>query len=134
MSPEERAKAVARTRRWRENNPERYRANTRARRLANLERWLWLNARSRARKLGLDFDILPDDVVIPQFCPVLGIPLAPGEGCREDGSPSLDRIDQSRGYVRGNVLVVSWRANKLKGDATPDELRLIADFYWRRHG
>jgi hypothetical protein len=92
-------------------------------------------ARSSAKKRGLDFAITPADVTIPKRCPVLGIPLVNtvGEGRRVDGSITLDRIDNTRGYVPGNVLVVSWRANRIKSDASLEELRLIADFYsqWR---
>ena len=46
-----------------------------------------------------------------------------------EGSPSVDRIDPNGGYVRGNIVVVSWRANRLKGNAMVNELRAIADFY-----
>jgi hypothetical protein len=45
-----------------------------------------------------------------------------------DSSPSLDRIDNSKGYVKGNVAVISFRANTLKNNATADELRAIANF------
>jgi hypothetical protein len=40
---------------------------------------------------------------------------------------SLDRIDSSKGYIKGNVWVISLRANRIKNDSTPQELRLIAD-------
>lgn len=68
-------------------------------------------------------------MVIPERCPVLGIPLRLGEMSDRASSPSLDRIDPRRGYVRGNVLVVSYRANQIKSDATPDELRRVAAFF-----
>lgn len=44
-------------------------------------------------------------------------------------SPSLDRIEPDLGYVAGNAIVISNRANRLKSDATIDELRAIASFY-----
>lgn len=43
----------------------------------------------------------------------------------EDGSPSLDRVDNTRGYVPGNVLVISWKANQIKSNATLAELESI---------
>lgn len=48
-------------------------------------------------------------------------------GVKQDDSYSLDRIDSSKGYIKGNVWVISLRANRIKNDSTPDELRLIAD-------
>ena len=49
------------------------------------------------------------------------------------GSQSVEAdIENSKGYIRGNVIVISDRANRLKGDATLLELQRIADFYTRR--
>lgn len=91
--------------------------------------------RVRAKKRGFEFNLTEEDIAIPLFCPVLGIRIRqPGEnetrlrGCK-DNSPSVDRIDQQRGYVKGNVIVVSWRANRLKSDASLDELRAVLRFY-----
>ena len=86
-------------------------------------------ARTRANKAGIPFEITAADIVIPTHCPVLGIPLIQGRGRPEPGSPSLDRIVAERGYVPGNIVVISNRANTLKRDATPAELRAIAVFY-----
>ena len=47
-------------------------------------------------------------------------------------TPSLDRINPKLGYVKGNVQVISWRANNIKRDATAEELRLVADFVARQ--
>lgn len=79
-----------------------------------------------AKKRGLTFDIEVSDIVIPDACPLLGIPLSHGVGHSHAASPSLDRIDPSKGYVKGNVWVISSRANAIKNDATPDELERIA--------
>ena len=88
------------------------------------------NARTRARKAGVPFTIITDDIVIPTHCPILGIPLfqKTGKG-GGDNSPSLDRVKPEQGYVPGNVLVISNRANRLKSDASIRELRDIASFY-----
>ena len=86
-------------------------------------------ARSRARKTGIPFDIHWRDLAFPTHCPVLGIPLEHGTKPFHQNSPSLDRIVGEKGYVKGNVIVVSFRANRIKGDSTPEELRQVAEFY-----
>lgn len=86
------------------------------------------NAKQRARHQGLPFDLTLDDILVPEICPILGIPLRTGEGKASPNSPSLDRVNPCLGYVRGNVIVLSHRANTLKSDATPAELRQVADF------
>lgn len=63
---------------------------------------------------------------IPSHCPVLGIPLKYKGG---DNSPSLDRIDSNKGYVVGNVEVISYRANVLKNSSTQEERELLAEYY-----
>lgn len=83
---------------------------------------LLVAARARAKKLGLDFDLKPQDVVMPVVCPLLGLQLNRGTGRMTANSPSLDRKDPSKGYTVGNVWVVSWRANSLKSDATTGDL------------
>jgi hypothetical protein len=85
--------------------------------------------RARARLRGLDFSLTLDDITIPDICPVLGIPLKKGIGVACDNSPELDRIKNDIGYVPGNVMVISRRANRIKNDATVDELLTIASFY-----
>jgi len=83
----------------------------------------------RAKQEGAPFQITPDDVVIPAICPVLGIVLKCGNGKPVPCSPTLDRINSLLGYVKGNVMVISFKANTIKSNATPEELRKIADFY-----
>ena len=89
------------------------------------------SARARAKEFDLPFDISHEDLVIPEICPVLGIPilLNCGDARRNPNAPSIDKVIPSRGYVKGNVVVVSWRANKLKSDATIEELGNLARFY-----
>lgn len=97
---------------------------------ANLHKIMFRNAKMRALKKGLDFTITLDDIVIPDLCPVLGIRLESKVGKDKKrgashNSPTLDRINPNLGYVLGNVQCISWRANKLKSDATLQELRLL---------
>ena len=91
-------------------------------------------ARRRCEKSGVVFDIDYGDIEIPATCPVLGIALFPSFGKRgpQNNSPSLDRINPAKGYVRGNVEVISWRANKIKGNASPEELMAVARYYGKK--
>lgn len=86
-------------------------------------------AKKTAKLKGLDFNLMVEDVSIPEVCPVLGLTLTRGTGYRSDSSPSLDRVIPSRGYVKGNIVVVSMRANRIKNDATIAELKKITQFY-----
>lgn len=84
-------------------------------------------AKDRSRIYGYDFNIELSDIIFPEFCPVLGIPLD-WKGSR-DFKPSIDRIDNSKGYVKGNILVVSARVNRIKSDASFTELKSLGEFY-----
>lgn len=62
-------------------------------------------------------------------CPVFAVPFFYGRRPSREPhhrAPSLDRIRSTEGYVKGNIAVVSWRANKIKTDATATELELVA--------
>lgn len=92
-------------------------------------RVLYNGSKQRAKRAGLEHTITYEDIKIPDVCPVLGLPLS-----REDRdtwltAPSLDRIDNTKGYTPENVVVVSRRANILKKDATPAEILALAAFY-----
>ena len=85
------------------------------------------SAKARARKLGLPFNLTSADIQFPTECPALGLTLISGAyvgtGKLASESPSLDRIIPSKGYVRGNVRVISNLANTMKNSATPEQLR-----------
>lgn len=86
--------------------------------------------RRDAEKRGVPFSIQIEDLLpLPTLCPVLGLPIQHGKAGGEDGSPSIDRIVPTKGYVPGNVIVVSLKANRIKNDATPEELMAVAKFY-----
>ena len=109
-------------------NPERAAALYRTNRAANYPKHMLHGAKGGARRRGLDFAITLADVTpIPNCCPSLGIPLVihPSHGRAEDDSPSIDRIDNSRGYVPGNVQVISYLANRMKTDATLEQCVLL---------
>lgn len=88
---------------------------------------MFIRVKSRAKTNGVAFNLEPSDIVIPERCPVLGIPIVQNHGRRGyfQDSPSLDRIVPSLGYTKGNVRVISQRANQLKSDANLEEMRLV---------
>lgn len=88
-----------------------------------------IRAKVRAREKGVLFDLSADDFEIPKRCPVFGTVLCVADGTPNGCSPELDRIDVRKGYVPGNVMVISRKANKMKQDATLQELRRFARFY-----
>jgi hypothetical protein len=97
--------------------------------LHNYRRKMLYSARHRARKDGIPFDMTMDDIPeIPERCPLLGIPLVIWQAREEhrENTPSLDKIDPSLGYVKGNLWIISTRANQIKNDATPEELMKVA--------
>jgi predicted nucleic acid-binding Zn-ribbon protein len=93
-----------------------------------LNKKMWRRAKSRAGVNKMDFDIEFSDVVVPTHCPVFNIELIMHKGSPggKPNSPALDRIDNSKGYVKGNVQVISHLANMMKASATIDELQLFA--------
>lgn len=121
---------AASNKQWRQNNPDKvkqYNSTQSSRILSQLSQ-----AKRRAAAKGLEFSLTKDDIIIPDLCPVLGIPISRSVEYHSDGSPSIDRVDSSKGYTKDNIVIISWRANRLKNDATADELRQIAE-YMEKH-
>lgn len=85
-------------------------------------------ARTRARELGLEFDIVDTELYLPTHCPVLGIELSSGVDWNTDNSYSLDRVDNSKGYTKDNTRVISFLANNLKGANTLQTLSKVKDY------
>lgn len=82
--------------------------------------------KNRAKRSGIEFDLVREDLNWPEVCPVLGIKLD-YTGKDRWSQVSLDRTDSSKGYIKGNVVVMSMRANSLKQDITAEEVdRLYA--------
>jgi hypothetical protein len=82
--------------------------------------------RTRAKRSGLPFDIDLEDINNYDICPVFGFKLERGSLSEKRKSPSVDRIVPSRGYVKGNIQIISDKANSMKQGATPEELRMFA--------
>ena len=107
---------------WYVQNKERQQETQKRYREKYLDRCLWRNARLRAKKNGIEFTITYSDIVIQSVCPVFGVDYSTGGMA----AASLDRIDNSVGYVPGNIQVISRRANTMKGDATIEEMKIFA--------
>lgn len=90
--------------------------------------------RAKAKKYGIDFNIDASDIPLPKKCPIFGIPLVVGREGGRNSSPSVDRIDNSKGYVKGNVVVISTKANAMKREASLNDLRKIVKFYENING
>lgn len=84
-------------------------------------------AKQRAKKCGIEFNLSKEDIVIPTVCPVLNIELRPNIGGRaaSDNSPTLDRIHPKIGYIKGNIIVISSLANKIKSSANHRQILAV---------
>jgi hypothetical protein len=94
-----------------------------------LEDFLIASAKKRSLKKNLDFNIdsnyLKSIWSIDNCCPILNEKFQLYKNCCGDFSPSLDRIDNTKGYVKGNVRIISFKANAIKNSATIEELEFI---------
>ncbi len=80
------------------------------------------NAKRRAEQNGWNFNLELKDIVIPDKCPILEVPFIMGTKGDYMYTPSIDRIDNSKGYIKGNIQIISMKANSMKNAATPEEL------------
>ena len=92
-------------------------------RLRNITHAIWKKAKDRALKYNMDFNIEESDIIIPEICPILEVPLEFGTKGNYEYSPSIDRIDNSKGYIKGNIQIISKKANSMKNSASLEELR-----------
>jgi hypothetical protein len=95
------------------------------------ERFLLSSAKQRARQKGLPFSLTEKDIKIGKRCPALNITYKTGVGKRPiESSPTLDRINPKRGYVPGNVVVISLMANRIKSSANARQILRV--YQWLR--
>jgi hypothetical protein len=95
-------------------------------------RFIFYSAKRRSKIDGTIFTINKQDVidVYPKDgkCPMLGIDMMPNIGKMQDNSPSLDRIIPGKGYSKGNIIVISYKANRIKNDASLQDLKNVVLF------
>lgn len=88
----------------------------------NYKKQILHRTKKRALSKGLEFNLLEEDIIIPEYCPLLEIPLIIGTKSDYENSPSIDRIDNSKGYTKDNIQIISKKANSMKNSATYEEL------------
>lgn len=93
------------------------------------QKWLWKILTTKNLNKVDKLEIF-ENIALPDCCPILGYQLEyeQGKGVRCDASPSLDRIDSSKPYLKSNVQIISWKANRIKNDASPEELKKVAEY------
>ena len=88
------------------------------------------SAKKRADALGLDYDIDSKYIesLMPDYCPILGLEIKYGGGEKTKFSASLDRVVPSKGYVKGNIMVICQLANLMKNEASSKEMLKFAEW------
>lgn len=86
------------------------------------------NAIRNAWKKNLELTIKKEDIVIPQYCPMLKIKLDINSSTIKDNSASIDRIDSNKGYIPDNIQIISHKANTIKSNATVKELGMVYEY------
>ena len=141
-SPEQKARDLEHKKRTREKHGDKYREIAKQKAKENVswfklvkkkywqdhpEKYLIYISKSRAKRIGKEFSITEDDISIPEYCPILNIKLGPVSSSikERDSSPSVDRIDTTKGYIKGNVRVISFRANACKADMTIEDIERL---------
>lgn len=121
-----------------ENNKESY--LYRARKKRNYDKakltpaeLIFNRTKGTSKQRGIPFDLEIEDIIVPEVCPYTGLTLCFGTGHPQRNSYSLDRIDNTLGYVKGNVEVISYLANRMKQDASVGEQIRFAKEVLRRY-
>jgi hypothetical protein len=95
-------------------------------------KWILTRAKNSAASRNLEFTVTEADFEdLPTHCPILGLELKYSNAEPKKGDPaiaSLDRKDNSKGYVPGNVFIISHKANTLKGSASLAELEALLKY------
>lgn len=100
----------------------------------NYERVLYNQAKRSSKPRGLSFSLGIEDILIPTLCPYLEIPLTKTQGKGIIWSnASIDRIDNTKGYIKGNIQIISRLANSMKQQASKEELIVFAKNILRLH-
>lgn len=107
---------------WRRENKERVKESYIRSKLANPEKFLLKQAKQRAKEKDLEFSLTLEDIIIPEKCPIMGEVLNYIPNGYSDYSPSIDRVDSSRGYTKENIQIISSIANRMKWNATHEQL------------
>jgi hypothetical protein len=114
-------------------NRQRYKEKRRYR--EGMDKTLWRGCKDNAKIRGIEFNLDPEDIVVPDICPIFNIPLIKDVNYLKyngrknpmgvDEYPSIDRLDSTKGYIKNNINIISWKANNLKSNATLDDLEKL---------
>lgn len=113
---------------WIKNNKDKTKNSYQRAKLNNPLRFIFTQSKYRAKQKNIEFSIKKEDIVYNDVCPVFGTPIAVSKDLYSANSPSLDRIDNTKGYMPGNVKVISYRANVIKNSGNAEEHRKIANY------
>ena len=92
----------------------------------NIKKNILNRAKGRAKKKNIPFDLVEDDIKIPELCPIFNKPFILND---PNWTYSIDRIFPDLGYIKGNVIIVSNKANVIKSSATAEDILLVGNFY-----
>lgn len=109
-NPDQRKLWTSYTNKWREENPLRSRVTV---------------FRTKSKKLDLPFDLDEEFFIVPETCPVLGVPL---DGRTRETCWSVDRLIPEKGYTKENCRIISMKANRLKNNASIEDLEKIIEY------
>lgn len=86
------------------------------------------NAKKRSKDYGIEFSITKEWLVknAPSQCPLLGVNLKYNTKKSEPNTASIDRKDSTKGYTSDNCKIISFKANRIKNNATLSEIQLLA--------
>jgi hypothetical protein len=119
---------IEHSRKWRSKNREYHNAICKVWKDNNPLKLIIKDVKKRAKLKGLEFSLTHEDISIPDVCPILDIPLFRGKGKQTANSPSIDRIDSTKGYTKDNIQIISTKANTIKSNATFSELVLVGNW------
>jgi hypothetical protein len=104
---------------------EYYRQNNKKNRKKKPKKLLLSHAKKRAKIKKMNFSLKEEDFEIPELCPILKIPLFHGVEHQIDNSPTLDRINNDKGYIKENIIVISNKANRMKNNGSFKEIEML---------
>ncbi len=104
-------------------------SNINSKRKKTINDKIWSQLKNKSKQFDIDFNLEVKDIIVPTRCPVFGIELKFDNTKPCDNSPSIDRIDNNKGYIKGNIIVVSNKANRMKNNSTIEEMKMLVEFY-----
>lgn len=122
--PDQIKKNRERAKQWAKSNPDKVKINKTRYRLRHPERYMLKAARDNSKAKNLEFNLEEQDIKIPSVCPVFKVPFQHGT----DYAASIDRIDNTKGYVKGNIQIISRLANSVKRNLSHDQLVQFAQW------